>query len=192
MKVTVNLCAHRGAHRRAGIGMQSAGNVHGQHRQTAGVDPLDRFEPFAFGRAIQARAEQGVGHQFEVLPLPGSEFLERAHGSAVLGRHAPGPGGGAVELFGIRQVHDLDSQADLGRKRRDDIAVAAVVACAREDEEASGVRPAFLQPGKGRGAGPPHEFEFFDTERFEGEPVQFANLLRPIKGSRQTFTQLGT
>ena len=62
--------AHRDAHRRAGIGMQSAGNVHGQHRQTAGVDPLDRFEPFAFDRAIQTRAEQGVGHQFEVLPLP--------------------------------------------------------------------------------------------------------------------------
>ena len=183
--------AHRGAHRRAGIGMQSAGNVHGQHRQTAGVDPFDRFEPFALGRAIQTRAEQGVGHQIEVPPLPGLELPERAHGRIVLDRHAPGPGDRAAELFGIRQIHDLDSQPESGRQRRDDIAVATVVARARQHEEASGARPAFLQSGKGRGAGPPHEFEFVDAERFQGQAGPVREPAPPDKGLAADCCSIG-
>ena len=146
--------AHRRAHDRAAVGIQSRRQIERKHRPTAGVDRLNRpcqSRPHGFA---QAGSKQGIDNEFRPSEQRRIESMDATVAGAKLLRGALRI---AVQRFRRHRGEHLHGKPYRLRKTRQHIAVAAVVAATGDDGDAHGGRPAAAhrtQRGLGR---PPHQ-----------------------------------
>jgi len=131
-----------GSRHRAGVGVEPGGDVDGHDPGPSGVHRVDPGDGFAADRPRQARAENGVDDQVvrtesgEALPLP----LPRRTGAQAAAQRALRVRARIrLELRDGRGGDDVRPEPALAQQAREDVAVAAVVPLATDDDDAAAV-----------------------------------------------------
>ncbi|MCY1401361.1 hypothetical protein D9M71_164780 [compost metagenome] len=146
---------HRNAKDAAGVGAEAGGDVHGQHRQSTGVDQADRLGVGLAHLAGQPGAQQGIHHY----AFQGSAFAPRldthTRGSGFIPRQRRVAG----QRIGSAHRQHLHLPAGTLGQGRDKVAIAGIVAPPGQHAEASGFRPTPAQGAPGRVGGTLHQLE---------------------------------
>ncbi len=154
MNDRVRSADNRRAPDRAGVGIESAGNIERQDGHAAIVDRIDPLDHGGIERTRQAGPEDGIDDDFGVGETAVAPRLHDAPARDEIIVSAPCI---STQLSGIAQRHHRDIDAHGLRQPRQHIAIATVVARPANDGDPLLRRPATAQRHRRRFAGLGHQ-----------------------------------
>ncbi len=164
--------ADRGAGDRTRAGVDAAGDVEGHDRRGMLCDPGDRLRDLRPWDSLRARTEQAVDHELGAREVATSRHPERI-------RHTQHRRRVATHAIGRSHEHDPGVEPRIMQMTCHDEAVAAVVAGAADDRDATGIREVRAHMRGGRGAGRLHQRDRGQPGILDGAPVEFPQVFGP-------------
>ena len=179
------LGAHRAAEHPPAIGAEPGRDIQRQDRQPAGVDRLDRFTIGTAHLAAESGAEQRI-YQHALQRSPGNP---RQDGNPRRLRRLEGQTRIASQTLRIADGQHPHRPAGLLRQRRQQIAIAGVVAAAGQHIHARGLRPAAAQRPPRSLGGALHQLE---TSRAGGNQasIEVTDLRGAVQHGRKLIPGL--